>query len=107
MIGFRPDGGPRPLRTNWLSFAEPTKRRTYGSFTFTGCSQPNNQKESELPLIQVAPGANVVLRECNFHAEEGLRNGGLAEVYSSASATATLRIENSDGIHQHVSRTTT
>jgi hypothetical protein len=50
-----------------------------------------------LPLVTVAPGARVVLRECSF-AGATLPGGNLAHIYSDRRAAGELVVENCDGL---------
>ena len=93
--GFRFDG--RGTRTQWLAFADPRRTRTFGTITFANCSQSHGQKQSNEPLITVAPGSRVVVRECSFSAAP-LAGGNLAHVYSDRRASGELIVENCDGL---------
>lgn len=84
-------------RTAWLAFADSDTTRTYGAITFNNCSQNNGQKLSDAPLVTVAPGSRVVLRECSFAADT-LLGGNLAHIYSDRRAGGELVVENCDGL---------
>lgn len=93
--GFRFDG--QGTRTQWLAFANPHRARTFGTITFANCSQSHGQKQSDEPLITVAPGSRVVVRECSFSAAP-LVGGNLAHIHSDRRASGELIVENCDGL---------
>jgi hypothetical protein len=88
----------KTTRTAWLAVADTDTARAYGAITFRNCSQNHGQRESELPLVTVGPGARVVVRECSF-AGATLTGGNLAHIYSDRRAGGELVVENCDGLN--------
>lgn len=87
----------KTTRTAWIDVADTDAAKTYGSITFANCGQNNGQKESPNPLVKVAPGSRVVLRECSFNSGP-LMGGNLAHIYSDRRAGGELVVENCDGL---------
>lgn len=100
IIGHRFDGlGVGHPRTRWLDFVDETKRRSYGTMVFQGTTQITNQAVGPAPLVEVAPGSRVVLRECGFVQKGNMVDGKLAHVYSTDKAPGELHVLRCDGLN--------
>jgi hypothetical protein len=81
-------------RTAWLTAANPTRGRTYGTVSFSNCTQNSEQKESDLPLLTVPPGCRAVVRACGFHGSKE----NWAVLNSDRRMHSELIVEYCDGI---------
>lgn len=89
-------------RTAWLDFQNRDEFGTYGTIVFRGCVQKHNQRQSDLPLLTIAPGARIILNACNIQNEKELRGGNLAVLHGGhrrwKDAAGHLDIEYCDGL---------
>lgn len=81
-------------RTAWVTFADPTRTRTYGPITFSNCSQNNGQRVSDFPLITAGAGSRVIVRDSSF--DGGYDNW--ARVHSDRFAGGEFIVQNCDGL---------